>query len=607
MNSTLSKVQQKWSGKEGKEIARCIDFLERDPRVGILCLVKNKTIKREMKRIVNSSSESFKKAFINLYRRLTSEQFMTLLDQLHIDGKELKQKILKDVSVIEIFKNIEAVVRNALKPREANTSVVYLSAENVQRSQVIEDAGIDSYESILRNFEDFKALKKDSVSNSIIFTAKLKDTDNMVIPLVNPFYFKVYPIGITINEIGAAKHAFVESDEDESYEIEHDTKGLEFEEYAYTELFKLMEYNVTPNILCKAATSSSISGFDKFIRVIPADRRIKFMKQIEEYNNDVGIKPDTRIWEETSIIITQPGGDKFHEKIKLLTPNERKQVMFQLIYTLYVFEKIQFSHGDLHTGNIFIVDIPETEMIYIVNGQQYRFKTTKLVKIYDFDHGTICKTSEIKINTDESFMINEKLNPIRDDDELFNIQYAETNIFNKNLDIVILLNALISEFPDAHHSFTAYDSFKCFEDLDREFDKFFRDCFPGFDSVNPLSSVTVYDTYSDLLDRTPELLDESNRIFGIDIADESEIDHYGISGEIMNMTWLKYFKKVGTKYGRIVKNLKSEAENNNLWIPDTIIIPKEDMFKKDYFSSLKSSLPIDIRYQLIYTLDGRLL
>ena len=274
--------------------------------------------------------------------------------------------------------------------------------------------------------------------------------------------------------------------------------------------------------------------------------------------------------------------------------------MFQLIYTLYVFEKIQFSHGDLHTGNIFIVDIPETEMIYIVNGQQYRFKTTKFVKIYDFDHGTICKRSEIKINTDETFMINKKLNPIRDDDELFNIQYAETNIFNKNLDIVILLNAIRSEFPDA------YDSFKCFEDLDRGFDKFFRDCFPGFDSVNPLSSVTVYDTYSDLLTSKPDLRDESNRIFGIDIADESEIDHYGISGKIMNMTWLKYFKKVGTNFGRIVKDLDDEAENNHLWIPDTIIIPKEDMFKKDYFSSLKSSLPIDVRYQLIYTLDGRL-
>jgi hypothetical protein len=579
---TLSKVQQKWSGKEGKEIARCIDLLERDPREGILLLVTNKTLGKEMKRIVNSSSESFKKVLINLYRRLTSEQFIKLLVQLHIDGKELKQKILKDLSVIEIFKNIEAVVRNGLKPREENTSVVYLSAENVQRSQIIEHSGIDSYDSILRNFEDFNPLYKDSSSNSIIFTAKLKDTDNMVIPLVNPFYFKVYPIGITIK-------------------IEHETKGLEFEEYAYTELFKLMEYNVTPNILCKAATSSKIlSDFDDFLAAIPADRRVKFMIQIKEYNEVNGIEPNHTIWEETSVIITQPGGTKFYEQIKLLEPIERKLVIFQIIYTLYVFEKIEFSHGDLHTGNIFIVDIPETEMIYIVNGQQYRFKTKKLVKIYDFDHGTICKTTSIKINTDETFMINKKLNPIRNDDKLFNIQYAETNIFNKNLDIVILLNALISEFPKR------YDSFKCFEDADRDFDKFFRDCFPGFDSVNPVSSVTVYDTYSDLLDTTPDLLDESNRIFGIDIANESEIDFYGISGKIMNMTWLKYFKEINKNYGRIIKNVENKAENNNLWIPDTIIIPKEDMFNKDYFTSLKSSLPIDIRYQLIYTLDGRL-
>ena len=597
MNSTLTRVQRLWVGPQGEEIARCIDLLESRPREAIEYLVRNQTLRKKVKQIANSYSESLKKGLISLYRRVSSTQFIEVLQQLDIDGITLKQKILLDVSVIEIFKQIDAAVKNALKPREGNTSVVYLSAENVQRSQVIEDAGIDSYESILRNFEDFKVFNKDSASSSIIFTANFKDSDNMAVPLINPLYFKVFPTGIT--------RSYNEHDHDDYADVEHNTSGLEFEKDAYNELFKLSKYNVTPNILCKAATSDLV-GFNHFIAAIPADKRAKFMTQIREYNDSISIEPNNSIWEETSVIITQPGGAKLYEKIKLLTPVERKQVMFQLIYTLYVFEQIEFSHGDLHLGNIFIVDIPETEMIYIVNGVQYRFKTTKLIKIYDFDHGTICKTSEIKINTDNNFTIEEKLNSNRGDEAEFNNYYAETNIFNKNLDIVIALNAFRSEFVD-----NFYNSFTMFSDLDTGFDQFIRECFPGFDSANPQSSVTVYDTYSDLLDRTPELCDESNRIFDIYIEDASEIENYGISDEIMEMTWLKYFKAIGKNFGRIVKKIvklrEKPAENNHLWIPDTIIIPKEDMLRNGYFASLHSTLPIDIRYQIVYTIDNRIL
>jgi hypothetical protein len=587
MNSTLTKVQRLWVGPEGEEIARCIDLLQDNPRQAIECLVTNRTLGKKVKSIIGSASESLKKAIINLYRRVSSKQFIKLLRQLDIDGRVLKQEILANVSVIEIFKKIEAAVRNALKPREANTSVVYLSAENVQRSEIIEDAGINSYDSILRNFEDFKVINKDSASDSIIFTANFKDSDNMVMPLVNPLYFKVYPRGTTES---------YDYDTGGVVDRDHETEGLEFEKYAYNELFKLTKYNVTPNILCKAATSN-VTGFKDFISAIPLDRRVKFMKHIREYNQSVDIEPDNTIWEETGVIITQPGGAKFYEKIRGLTPIERKQVMFQLIYTLYVFEKIQFSHGDLHIGNIFIVDIPETEMIYIVEEVQFRFKTTKLVKIYDFDHGTICKTTSIKINTDDEFTINKKLNPIRNDDEDFNNRLAETNIFNKNLDIVILLNALNHDCTDI------YDSFNC---LDQNFDKFLRDIFPGFDSKNALSQEKIRDTYTRLISGSPQIRYEPNRIFDIDIAGHTEIDNYGVSKKIMNMKWINYLKKISTNYGRIVKDLENLAENNHLWIPDEIIIPKEEMFSKEYFTELQSKLPIDIRYQIVYTIDERL-
>ena len=167
MNSTLTRVQRLWVGPQGEEIARCIDLLEDNPREAIECLVRNQTLRKKVKQIANSYSESLKKGLISLYRRVSSKQFIELLQQLDIDGITLKQKILLDVGVIEMFKQIDTAVKNALKPRESNTSVVYLSAENVQRSQVIEDAGIDSYESILRNFEEFEIFNKDSICFSV--------------------------------------------------------------------------------------------------------------------------------------------------------------------------------------------------------------------------------------------------------------------------------------------------------------------------------------------------------------------------------------------------------------------------------------------------------
>jgi hypothetical protein len=73
------------------------------------------------------------------------------------------------------------------------------------------------------------------------------------------------------------------------------------------------------------------------------------------------------------------------------------------------------------------------------------------------------------------------------------------------------------------------------------------------------------------------------------------------------MKWINYLKKIRSNYSRIVKDLENPGENNHLWIPDRIIIPKQDMLRNGYFSSLQSTLPIDVRYQLIYTIDNRIL
>ena len=120
-----------------------------------------------------------------------------------------------------------------------------------------------------------------------------------------------------------------------------------------------------------------------------------FKENMARINKSLGFEK-TNEWRDIEMIITQPGGNLFDFKFEKLTPLDRKTVIFQLLYTLYVFERLKISHGDLHSGNLFIVDVEPTTLCYLVEGVQYRFTTTKLLKIYDFDRSNISAKTNIK-------------------------------------------------------------------------------------------------------------------------------------------------------------------------------------------------------------------
>ena len=273
--------------------------------------------------------------------------------------------------------------------------------------------------------------------------------------------------------------------------------------------------------------------------------------------------------------------------------------MFQILYTLYVFQELEISHGDLHPGNIFIIDVPPTELCYIVQDTQYKFITTKLVKIYDYDHSTITKTTNMKVNTNKGFAINSLLNPARADEGWLNEMYGETNIFNKNLDICILILYGFSFFSDKAHDL------EYMEDLDPEFDNYIQDIMPGFDYRHHMSNEEIIDTYSKSFSR-PQELEEMNRIYGVNIDSIAEIDRYNISDSILQTNWLNYGKYIkDNKLGRILKSTK-DTNNNHLYIPDSVIIPKWQMLNHRYFDDLTSMDTIDITSQIVYTIDGRI-
>jgi hypothetical protein len=79
-------------------------------------------------------------------------------------------------------------------------------------------------------------------------------------------------------------------------------------------------------------------------------------------------------------------------KKKDVTEKEMAQVMFQLVYTLNLFEQLHLHHNDIHGGNVLIVkNISDREFLYAVNiaGQiHYVFMKPKFIaKIFDYDRG----------------------------------------------------------------------------------------------------------------------------------------------------------------------------------------------------------------------------
>jgi hypothetical protein len=487
---------------------------------------------------------------------------------------------------IGLLEEIENAVLSALESRKNNSSMVYLTSKNVMTSEFIEytgihSGGISSFDSILRNFTDFNVIPKNSVSDTIVFNAHFKvKPSNSFNPLResnipdSPFYFKIYPRKILNDSV--------------VLEIQND--GLDFEQYAYDQLFKLVKYNVTPNILCKVLTAR-LPGFDNFLEKLSKEKTTQFIQEKKGITD--------KKWVETGVIITQPGGKTFMDSFEYLESYEKRSVLFQIIYTLYVFEKIQFSHGDLHLGNIFILDVPESELCYIVEGVQYRFKTTKLVKIYDFDHGTICKTTTIRLNRDDSFTIDKMLNEKRDEKRTLNTEYGETNIFNKNLDMLIFTNRL------ARTSFIFMNHLQLSPE-NNEINDFFRECFPGFDSKNPLSTSKISSVYTSIL-KDESHRKEANRIFGININQPGDYTKYKVEPYVLNMTWMKYFESIKTMASRIVKNFDELVANNHLWIPDAVVLPRNMMLANRYFDILKSDKPIDIRTIAVYSIDNRIL
>ena len=641
--SQASVVESPVKAKAVKKAAKAAPQVERqvDPLDSIIMkssfieIINNPHIRKDYNLYLTTLSPARLQEKINMYQLITSRNFIKLVESLRFEPKQITHYQNTVVSIPEFkgyhaFDELIKLVKAKIERTPQNTNYKYLTDRNVQITEDIESLGITDLSSIFRIFSDFHYFKKYSSSPSLVFNAKLAYSGNNVVKARNTlkpgklFFFKLFPVGEVKNVKGK--------------KIQYPTIGLQTEITIYSELLKLVKYNITPNILCKIATSENVTGLEEFLDntdMLDEAKQYTFNEVINVKTLDV---PVDTIWEHVSIISTHKGGTEIMKIFPTLEPEERRGVMFQLIYNMYVFDKLEISQGDLHGGNVLInlLDAP-VELIYIVEGIQYRVTTRHLVKYFDLDRGMIGKTNLLHINKTQTENMNKVTNPIRGPDSWVNMEYGVTNIYNKNLEFVNLIthetHGLLPAKPEAKLAEvigTKAEQAKItkanealiqqYEELyppilrkrqqfrfeypgkanDENFNTFMSNVMPGASPTQAISRQTIKDTYSELL-KIPENLREANRIFGTNSPAK-----YGIDPDIFDMTWAQYFDYIKDKDDRLGHILKSNGVvvNNHLWVPDTVVLPKLNMLRQPYFRPYIKAQAYNITENFVYTLDG---
>ena len=578
----------------------------------ILEIIHNRDIREDYNVYLNTLVEPELKNKIQLYQIVTSDNFLKVVLSLEFNEAHYKQSVLRNRENLgfHAFEELYLMVKEAIhKPH--NTTYKFLTPRNVQVTEDIQSLGIDNFDSITRLFTDITYHRKFSSSPSLVFKARLKAVAGInsvkarnTLQAGQMFFFKCFPVGTQIIEVKNKSGKKVQK------EIEYDTKGLQKEIKMYSELFKLVKYNITPNILCKIATAENVSGLTEFLT------HTNMMAQANEFtfNTDINEEtlqvPEDTVWETVSLISTHKGGETVRELFQDLRPKERKQVMFQIIYNMYIFDKLEISQGDLHSENLLINILPEeVELCYIVEGIQYCFKTRHLVKYFDLDRGMIAKETILHFDKNQTDKINQIDNPVRAPNNWVNKIFGVTSIYNKNLEIVNLIthetHGLLSGSTVRERFGFVYPG----KPVDEEFTKFMRAIMPG-----GISAEKIGDTYSRLLS-DPLQKEEADRIFNVKPLkpgkNEKEpewiqrsIKKYDIDQEILDKPWREYFYYI--KDGQLGHIVKSDAkiENNHLWIPDSVILPKINMLTIGYFDEYINRDDFDITEKIVYTIDG---
>ena len=166
--------------------------------------------------------------------------------------------------------------------------------------------------------------------------------------------------------------------------------SLDIERGFYKIFFDFIQQQFfSPNVVTFYASFSCSTK--EFRKIMTKENKLKDLYKEDQLLNKL-------IWDDTHkddretlnfLVIERTQGNALAKMLPQLTGNELKSVLFQIIYTFEVFNRLGLRHNDAHLGNIFI-DIldggsPVGDAIYATEVGVFKIDVTKMVKFFDLD------------------------------------------------------------------------------------------------------------------------------------------------------------------------------------------------------------------------------
>ena len=135
-----------------------------------------------------------------------------------------------------------------------------------------------------------------------------------------------------------------------------------------------------------------------------------------------------------------------YENKEKISDNQWKILVFQLIYTLYVFQKYyKLMHNDCHYGNILIDNTiePKGHFIYKVKDKKFYIPNTGVIcKLWDFEF-SMSYNKKIEGNYKNAYIINEDMTS--DNSEEYNVPEEYNEVYDVHYLLTSLLDLYISQ------------------------------------------------------------------------------------------------------------------------------------------------------------------
>lgn len=96
------------------------------------------------------------------------------------------------------------------------------------------------------------------------------------------------------------------------------------------------------------------------------------------------------------ILLTEdlPDTLPLYQFLETASEQEKKEVYFQVLWTIAVFMEVGFEHHDMQFANILVTKLPTvSETTYIISSIKFNLKTRYFVRIFDFDQSTKRETN----------------------------------------------------------------------------------------------------------------------------------------------------------------------------------------------------------------------